>query len=315
MMEYNKMLSEMLRNTEVEGFYILKNCQSKVTSQGKPFMNMMLSDRSGEMKAVVWDYSGPVNEVCEGKIIKIRGQVTEYNGTLQITVEKLREAVQSDVFDLTKLIPTAPIDIEAEYEGILKTVQSLNDYDYRRICEVMLSRHGEAFKKVPAAKSVHHAFLGGLLMHTSTMLKAAEFYASLYPDIIDRSLLIAGTLLHDLEKVNEFTFSEYGLATEYSTEGQLLGHLVMGAREINEIAIKENISPDKSVLLQHLIISHHGKPEFGAAVVPMCAEAEVLAHIDDTDAKMEIYRETYEKLNGGEFSQRIYALEKRIFRH
>ena len=152
-------------------------------------------------------------------------------------------------------------------------------------------------------------------MHTGNMLKIADQLAELYADTVDRDLLLAGTLLHDFAKEEEFTFSELGLVTEYSLKGKLLGHLAMGAQEIAEIAKELNVPEEKSVLLQHMILSHHGEPEFGAAVRPQCAESELLALIDLIDSRMEIYRETFASVPAGKFSQRIFALDKTIYHH
>ena len=155
---------------------------------------------------------------------------------------------------------------------------------------------------MPAAKSVHHGFVGGLLMHTSYMLEMAEFLARLYAAVIDRSLLLAGTLLHDIAKLEEFAVTQLGIVTEYTTKGQLLGHLVLGAQEVSEVCRELNVPEEKSVLLQHLLLSHHGQPEFGAAVVPMCAEAELLSYIDNIDAKMETFMEALDSsLNPAEW--------------
>ena len=168
---------------------------------------------------------------------------------------------------------------------------------------------------IPAAKSVHHGFLSGLLMHTHNMLKTADYLSKLYGDTVDRSLLLAGVCLHDLGKEREFQYSELGLVTEYSVEGELLGHLVMGAQEIGDACGELSVPEEKAVLLKHLILSHHGEPEFGAAVRPICAEAELLSLIDKIDSRMEIYRENLETLDVGEFSQRIFALDNKIYRH
>jgi len=146
-------------------------------------------------------------------------------------------------------------------------------------------------------------------------MELAQYLAGLYEKVIDRSLLLAGTLLHDIAKLQEFVVSALGVVTEYSVKGQLLGHLVMGAQEAAQIAKELQIPEEKSILLQHMLLSHHGQPEFGAAVVPMCAEAELLSYIDNIDAKMEIYRENLEKTQPGTFSNRIFALEKRIYNH
>ena len=172
-----------------------------------------------------------------------------------------------------------------------------------------------SLESIPAAKSVHHAFLGGLLMHTGNMMRIADFLAGMYADTVDRSLLLTGALLHDMAKEQEFAFSQLGLATDYSVKGQLLGHLVMGAQETARVAEELGVPEEKSVLLQHLILSHHGEPEFGAAVRPLCAEAELLSLIDAVDSRMEIYRETYDTMEVETFSPRIFALEKKVFKH
>ena len=142
-----------------------------------------------------------------------------------------------------------------------------------------------------------------------------HFLAGIYGEIIDRSLLLTGTLLHDFAKEKEFTFSGLGLVTDYSLPGQLIGHLVMGAQEVQQCAQELGISEEKSLLLQHMILSHHGEPEFGAAVRPMCAEAELLSEIDLIDSRMEIYAEALQDLPVGSFSNRIFALDKKIYRH
>ena len=132
--------------------------------------------------------------------------------------------------------------------------------------------------------------------------------------LADRAVIAGMTFLHDFAKEKEFTFSQLGLVTEYSVKGQLLGHLVMGAQEVSNVAAELGIPEDKSVLLQHMILSHHGEPEFGAAVKPICAESELLSQIDMLDSRMEIYRETLAGLQVGEVSSRIFALDKRVFK-
>ena len=314
-MEFNKFISEMSIGDEVDGYYILKSAFPKVTTTGKPFLSASFSDKTGAIEAKVWDYSGPIDASDEGKVIKIRGEVSEYRGTPQITVSQIRLATEQDRYDVSTLVPVAPIDTDEELERIKALVATMDDGDYRAICEEMLSRHEEEFKKIPAAKSVHHGFLSGLLMHTANMLRLADFLSGIYPEVIDRNLLLAGALLHDFSKAVEFTFSQLGLVTNYSVKGQLLGHLVMGAQEVAQVAADLGIPEDKSVLLQHLILSHHGEPEFGAAVKPICAESELLSYIDMIDSKMEIYRENFEQIPVGEVSGRVFALDKRIYHH
>ena len=315
-MEYDLPIARMARGIDIEGFYLLKSAFPKVTVSGKPFLTAVLADESGTIEAKVWDYSGPIGERDAGKVIKVRGSVSDYRGALQVTVDKLRLAAEDDHVDVSRLVRVAPIDRAGAYADITRLVSTLEDADYRAVCEEMLRRHEDAFRTIPAAKSVHHSFLSGLLMHTYNMLRLADFLAAQYADSVDRSLLLAGTLLHDFGKEREFTFSELGLVTDYSTKGQLLGHLVMGAQETAEVAEMLSIPEEKSVLLQHLLLSHHGEPEFGAAVLPQCAEAELLSLIDQIDSRMEIHREALAPLKSGEFSQRIFALDnRRIYKH
>lgn len=315
-MEYDLPIARMARGIDIGGFYLLKSAFPKVTVSGKPFLTAVLADESGTIEAKVWDYSGPIGERDAGKVIKVRGSVSDYRGALQVTVDKLRLAAEDDHVDVSRLVRVAPIDRAGAYADITRLVSTLEDADYRAVCEEMLHRHEDAFRTIPAAKSVHHSFLSGLLMHTYNMLRLADFLAAQYADSVDRSLLLAGTLLHDFGKEREFTFSELGLVTDYSTKGQLLGHLVMGAQETAEVAEMLGIPEEKSVLLQHLLLSHHGEPEFGAAVLPQCAEAELLSLIDQIDSRMEIYREALAPLKSGEFSQRIFALDnRRIYKH
>ena len=285
-MEYNKLIAEMSLSDEVEGFYVLKAAYPKTTATGKPFLSASLSDRSGSIEIKVWDYSGPISSADEGNVVKIRGTVSEFRGTPQITVDRIRLADDNDTYDLSALVPVAPIDVDTTMAEVERLISSITDADYRKICSTMMARHKESLKTIPAAKSVHHGFISGLLMHTAAMMKTADFLAGLYVDIIDRSLLLAGTFLHDFAKEKEFTFSQLGLVTEYSVKGQLLGHLVMGAQEVAAVASELGLPEDKSVLLQHMILSHHGEPEFGAAVKPICAESELLSQIDMLDSRM-----------------------------
>lgn len=300
---------------DVEGFYILKGAYPKVGSNGKPFMNATLADATGTIEAKVWDYSGPITGKDEGKVVNIRGTVTEFRGASQVTMDRIRLADENDHYDIASLVPVAPIDQQAMLSDVLRLLESITDPDYKRIALELYRRHQDTFQQIPAAKSVHHGFLNGLLMHTGNMMKLADFLAGLYSDTVDRSLLLAGTFAHDLQKETEFARSQLGLVTGYTMKGQLLGHLVMGAQEVAQIAQELDVPEEKSVLLQHLVLSHHGEPEYGAAVRPICTESELLSCIDTIDSRMEIYREAFDKLEDGQFSNRIFALEKRVYKH
>ena len=289
-------VSSLAANGKTRGFYILQSISLRTTSTGKPFLNAVAADRTGTIPVVCWDYNGSLTPADDGKIVYLSGQITEYRGALQITLDQLHRSRAEDPVDLSTLVPVAPIDAEKMFCEIQTVVDSIEDPDYRAVCREFLLRHGEQFRTIPAAKSIHHSFLHGLLMHTGNMLRAADYLAGLYPEVIDRSLLLAGTLLHDFSKREEFTFSALGLVADYSVRGQLLGHLVMAAEEAAKIGKELNIPEEKSVLLQHMLLSHH--------------------MIDNMDSRMEIYRENLEQTPAGEFSGRVFALDNcRIYHH
>jgi Predicted HD-superfamily hydrolase len=308
-------INELNVGDQVEEFFLLQSASIKQTAAGKPFLSAVLADCTGSMDLIVWDYPGPLSAADAGAVVKVRGTVSEFRGTRQITGERIRPAVEGDPYEVRELVPVAPIDPEQAWRELERLAASIEDADYAAVCREMLRRYGDRFRTIPAAKSVHHSFLNGLLMHTLFMLRAADFMAGLYADVVDRSLLMAGTLLHDFAKAEEFTTSPLGLVTDYSIKGQLLGHLVMGAGEVARTAQELGIPEEKSVLLQHLILSHHGEPEFGAAVRPVCAESELLYELDAIDSRMEIYRETFQETPEGQFSRRIFALDRRVYHH
>ena len=315
-MEYNKNVKDMVPGDKVEGFYILKEAYQKISSNGKPFLSAVIADKTGTMDVKVWDYAGPVGTQEDvGKIIKIRGDVSEFKGNPQLSLSNIRMALPEDNCDTVRLVAAAPIDKDETVRKVRALVDSMEDADYRQVARTMLERHLEAFASIPAAKSVHHSFLSGLLMHTANMMAMADFLSGQYASVIDRSLLLTGTLLHDFAKEIEFRFSDLGIVTDYSVKGQLLGHLVMGAQEVAQVCTELGTPEEKSLLLQHMILSHHGEPEYGAAVKPMFAEAELLSYIDMVDSRMEIYAELLPSVAEGSFSGRVFALDKRIYHH
>ena len=315
-MEYNKNVKDMVPGDKVEGFYILKEAYQKISSNGKPFLSAVIADKTGTMDVKVWDYAGPVGTQEDvGKIIKVRGDVSEFKGNPQLSLSNIRMALPEDNCDTVRLVAAAPIDKDETVRKVRALVDSMEDADYRQVARTMLERHLETFASIPAAKSVHHSFLSGLLMHTANMMAMADFLSGQYASVIDRSLLLTGTLLHDFAKEIEFRFSDLGIVTDYSVKGQLLGHLVMGAQEVAQVCAELGTPEEKSLLLQHMILSHHGEPEYGAAVKPMFAEAELLSYIDMVDSRMEIYAELLPSVAEGSFSSRVFALDKRIYHH
>lgn len=315
-MLYDMPIREMQPGDELEGFYILSQSEPRTSKTNKPYLSGRLADSSGDIEFKIWDYAGPLGAADAGTIVKIRGVAGEYQGKPQLTVRRIRPASEDDEFDLSALVPVAPIDRNAALEEIRAVISSFTDEDYRALASAMLDRHSDTFSLYPAAKSMHHSFVSGLLMHTLSMLRLADMIAGQYPEVIDRDLLLTGVLLHDFAKAREFDLSPLGLVADYSAEGQLLGHLYMGAKDAAETAAELGVPEDKSLLVQHMIVSHHGVREYGAITVPAIAEAELLSYLDLIDSRMEIYRETLADVSPGQFSKPVPALDRRrLYRH
>ena len=175
-------IKDMSIGDQIEGFFLLQDAHSKTTLGGKPFLSMVLSDCTGTIDAQIWDYTGPVTQKDTGAAVRIRGTVSEYKGALQITVDRLRLAVPNDPYNISDLVPTAPIDVDSAWRKLQETADTIEDQDYRSVCREMLRRYGERVKSIPAAKSIHHSFLNGLLMHRLPIS---------WPDCTDRSLTAA----------------------------------------------------------------------------------------------------------------------------
>lgn len=313
-------ICDMNTGNTYEGFYVLNSMSLKQTGAGKTYLAGEITDGSGSLPVVYWDYAGEVKAEDAGSIVKVRGNVSEYKEKKQFTIAAIRRATKDDGYELKNLVPCAPIDAEAEMQYVLNTIAGFKDRDYRAVAERMLRQSFDQFRVMPAAKGVHHAFVSGLLMHTACMMKTAEGICSVYNGIhgdgfIDRDLLLTGVLVHDLAKTKEFDTSPLGLVKDYTVAGNLLGHAVIGMLDCEAAAKAEGMPEDKMILLLHMIASHHGDPEWGAAAVPMTVEAELLHYIDMIDSRMEIYRETNEKTEKGQFSNRVYALDHKVYNH
>ena len=272
-MEVGLSIAQMQRGMDVEGFYLLKAAFAKVTASGKPFLSAVLADTSGTIEAKVWDYSGPIGERDVGKVLKVRGSVSDYRGMPQLTVDKLRLAEDNDRVDVSKLVSVAPIDREAGYDEVKALVSTIEDADYRAVCEEMLRRHEAAFRTIPAAKSVHHGFVGGLLEHTLSVVKMCDYFSKQYP-ALNRDLLLTAAMFHDIGKTKELSaFPE----NDYTDDGQLLGHIIIGSQMVKErIDTMPGFPKKLESELIHCILAHHGELEYGSPKKPALIEAMAL---------------------------------------
>lgn len=299
------------QNGLFEGFALITRSEKKVTAKGKDYLDLVLSDASGEISAKYWDY----NEATQGQfpaemLVKVRGTISQYNGADQFRVERIREAIPSDGVDIADFVRSAAYDGEFMYNQLAARVEAFADADLRRLVQHMLESNKENLLIWPAAFKLHHAVRGGLLLHTLSIVRLCEGVCRVYP-FVDADLLISGAILHDIAKLTEFVVGNAGIASGYTTEGNLIGHLVKGAMMIDEAAKKLGIPPEKSMLLQHMVLSHHGEPDFGAAVRPAFLEAELLSELDLMDARVYEIAEAVAPLQPGAFSNRLWALENR----
>jgi 3'-5' exoribonuclease len=275
-----------------------------------------LGDKTGEINGKLWRYvPAEHGEYKVNDIVKIRGTITQYNGADQLRIERIRTTVDSDDIKMEDLVRTAAYSSEQMFDELLGIASAFKDSDLKLIVTTILNDNRNALLYWPAAFKLHHAMRGGLLMHTLSIVKLCEGVCKIYP-FVDRELLISGAMLHDIAKLQEFDVNDAGIADGYTIEGNLLGHLAMGATVIDRYAQKLGIDRKISMLLQHMILSHHGEPEFGAAVRPMFIEAEILSELDLMDSRIYEMREAVSNAQPNDFSSRVWALDNRkLFNH
>ncbi len=299
-----------------DGFWLIKTVDRKTNVKGAPYLDMMLCDKDGEISAKLWDYSEITHGAYEaGDLVKVRATVTQFNGADQLRVEKIRKVTLTDGVNISDFVPTAEYSGEMMLGAIMNAVASVKDEELKTLTYALLKDREKEILTWPAAFKLHHAIRGGLLYHTLSILKLSEGVCMLYPSV-DRDLLTCGIIVHDLCKIDEFELNPAGLVSSYSVKGELLGHLVMGAMKIEQKALELGISSEKAMLLEHMVISHHGEPDFGAAVRPMFLEAEILSQLDTLDATVYEITSAVGEVKEGEFTGRMWALDNRkLFNH
>lgn len=298
------------------GFCVVKSVETKTSSKGDTYLDFTLGDKSGEINGKLWRYSAAeYGEYRQNDIIKVRGTVTQYNGADQLRIERIRHITDADNIKLEDLVRTVSYSTEQMFDTLFGMASGFKDKDLKLIVTEILNDNKTALLYWPAAFKLHHAVRGGLLMHTLSIVRLCESVCDIYP-FVDRELLISGAILHDIAKLQEFDVNAAGVAEGYTAKGNLLGHLAMGAALVDKYAEKLNINGKTSMLLQHMILSHHGEPEFGAAVRPMFIEAEILSELDLMDSRIYEMREAVSGTAPDDFSGRLWALDNRkLFNH
>lgn len=299
---------------EFQDFFMVKAIAVKMGANKKQYLDLTLGDSTGEISAKKWDVADAelpsLNEIEVGDIIKVKTSVTEWNGMRQLRVFRIRKAVEQDGQELWDFIKAAPEKPEDMYDYIQQAVERMTDSDLKALSHRMLSDNREQLMYYPAASKNHHAQYGGLLYHMKRMIDMGERACLVYQNL-KRDWVVCGVIIHDMEKIREIDSNELGIASGYSFEGQMLGHLVQGVKAVDRLALELDIPREKAILLEHMILTHHYEPEFGSPKKPLFPEAELLHYLDMVDAKMFDMEAALAATRPGEFSDRVWTLDNR----
>jgi len=300
------------------GFLLTQEVSFKTSSKGSEYLELKLKDASGYIKAFLWDIQaieGNTNQITTDVFLFVKGQVLSYNGRIQLRIDKLRFAKDSEVGDLANFFPTSQRPIGIMLDELDSIIASIMDPWIRKLVELLFIKTKnlrDAFCRAPAAKTLHHAYLGGLLEHTLSMANMAEMACKHYIKI-NRDLVIAGVLLHDVGKTAELTYER---SFGYSDVGGLLGHISIATELINNTTAQITDFPEElRILILHIVLSHHGKLEYGSPVVPKIPEAILVHYLDDMDARIEVAFHSIMEDNGsGTWTQFSRGLDCTLYK-
>lgn len=286
-----KFIKEYRDGDRVFDIYLCKHKQAMVTKNGKSYESVILQDKTGTLDAKVWEPNNPgIGEYDSLDYIEVYGEITSFQGSLQVNVKRIRRCQEGE-YQPENYLPMSSKNIEEMYRELTGLISSIQNKYLKNLLESFFVED-ESFKKAfcnsSAAKTVHHGFVGGLLEHTLSVTKLCDYYCGAYP-VLKRDLLLTAAMCHDIGKVREISpFPE----NDYTDDGQLLGHIVMGSQMIGERAAQIPGFPHELLAqVQHCVLAHHGKYEFGSPKIPAIIEALALNYADDTDAKMETFKE------------------------
>lgn len=305
-------ISEIRDRDRVNGLFLVQQKAVLLNKNGKPYIALTLMDRTGTMEGRVWDNVDQFEGMFEaGDYLEVAAQAVAYQGRIQLKIERLTAREPASV-NPDEFLPATRRDRGEMLARVRELLQGIGDEKLRAFCLACLEDEGfrSSFARTPAAKNIHHAFLGGLLEHTLSVMELCQRLCPLYP-ALDRDLLLAGAFFHDAGKVRELGRDR---SFEYTDEGRLLGHIVMGVQMLAEWNHEfKLLSPERLLLLQHMVVAHHGSTEFGSPKLPMCAEALTLNYLDDLDSKLEAFREIAEREGGQRWSSFQKPLERYLF--
>ena len=281
-------------NKVVTTSFVVATKQTKSKKSGEPYLDLTLVDRTGTIQAKMWDNVEECTSSFEqDDVVKVKGLINKYNQRWQLTVHKIRR-MDSEEIDFSDYLPKTAKDIDELWRELAGFVASMQDAHLRHLLELFMEDPAvaQAYRNAPAAKSMHHAFIGGLLEHVVSLFHACDLVSRNYA-FINRDLLLTGAFLHDIGKLHELAYTR---SISYTTEGQLLGHLIIDLEMLHaKLALLPDFPPKLKILVEHLVISHHGQYEYGSPKLPMFPEALMLHYMDDLDSKMEAMRAQFER--------------------
>lgn len=303
-----KLIKEFVENEKINQAFLVNTVTKGITTKGSNYLNIVLQDTSGTIEAKKWEVEANDEDIIKsGAIINVEGDILTYKSGIQLRINKV-SPVNDPELDISHFVPSAPVSRTDLQKVLFEYIEKITDKEMKRVVEEIVKNHYISLSTYPAATKNHHEYASGLLYHTTTMLKVAEALNDIYT--INISLLYSGIILHDIGKTIELSGP---ILPKYTTAGRLLGHTSIINAEIAATCEKLAVNGETSVLLQHMILSHHGKYEFGAPVLPMLKEAELLNFIDNIDSRMNTIDKALSLINEGEFTPRQFALEDRNF--
>lgn len=304
-------------NAVVTSYFVLSSLQLRDRRQGGQFISVILTDKTGSLPAVMWeDFADSIAACSEGCYVKVQGQIGRYQGKFQMDLKRFRFAADTEV-DPVDYLPVTQFNIDEMWAELRDYVSRFSNLDLRRLVFAFLDdpEIAEAYRTAPAAKMLHHAWLGGLLEHVLTLVRVCLAAVPFYPEV-DSDLLVTGAILHDIGKIRELHWKpSFG----YTTEGQLVGHINIALGMLQEKVRQLGDFPEKlRVLVEHMILSHHGKYEFGSPKLPMTPEALLLNTLDDLEAKMQTLRNAFaaaaaQGKGPAEFTDWVRSMERPLF--
>ncbi len=307
----NVTVSKLKPDMTFTGDLLVRTADRRTGKTGRDYLDFTLCDATGEINAKLWNVDGMNWMPVAGQVISVESGIESFNGRIQMRINRIRPATNPD---MRLLVPSAPESPEAMRALIDETVASFESEDLRRLVLELIAMAGDRLNYFPAAQRMHHAEYAGLLHHTTGMLKMAEDVCRRYP-FLNRDLLLAGVIVHDLCKTEEMQSDAFGSVSDYTADGILIGHLVRGVAWVEEAARKTGVTGEIVLLMQHMMLSHHGEPAFGSPKLPMFPEAEALHWIDSLDARMNEMQTIQERTPAGAFSERIAYLDDRRMYH